>query len=426
MIMSPIALSVCLSSTVAAQVAQVPKSPQSVGKPSVKSSASSIGKENSRASHPPAPPVAPWKKQVADLLKQANEKTQTGEVGPARALVDQAISAVKENGADPDLLLADCLVADARIQVLERNMGLAEDSLKQSVDIRRKLLKPQDNLLIETVQEYAVLLDNMGRKGDADKLREEIAMTRAQERVAAVANARVTDSGDAIGAAIQLARQTTEKGDYDAALIQWKLALAAAQRQNSSGLRAAYCLIKLGDVYLYKKDYTQALHNMKLGVEAVKTTNPDSTCALMAFRRIGMIESMNKNYSQAIDAFAKASDICVKSHGDPRLAATSLQQGASMCIMAKENGKGEQLCKQLLEVSDQLTGAMKSTFKMTATSLLGSIYMQTGRMGEGMALMKQISQPAGGQDYAQQLTTDYTGMEKLADETMLKEATTAK
>lgn len=406
-----------------AQAAQPVKPSQPAAKAPVKSSTAAPNKTS--VASPATAPVAAWKKSVGELLKQANEKTEAGEVGPARTLVEQALSAVKENSGEQDLLMADCLMADGRIQALERNMGLAEDSIKQAVDIRRKLLKPEDSLLIEGIQEYAALLDKMGRKSEGDKLREEIAVTRAKERVAAVTNSENgSASGDSIGAAIQMARKATEKGDHETSLPLWKLALAAAQKHDSAGLRTAFCFIKLGDEYLYKKDSTQALHNLKLAIDALKPAHQDSQCALMAFRRVGMIESTNKNYAQAVDAFSKSVDIGLRSHADPRLTASTLQQLISMCIISKETGKGEQACKQLQDLSDQLTGAMKASSKMIATSMLGSIYMQTGRMSEGMALMKQISgsQPAYSQEYTQQITADYTAMEKLAEDAMMKEA----
>ncbi|MBY0549656.1 MAG: hypothetical protein K2W95_20430 [Candidatus Obscuribacterales bacterium] len=406
-----IAMSIFLSSCAIAQGAQ----------PAIKSPVKSLSAPSRAAA---AQPVPAWKQAAGELLKQANEKTQSGEVGPARSLVEQAVATVKENAGEQDLLMADCLLADGRIQALERNMGLAEESIKQAVDIRRKLLKPEAGLLIDALQEYASLLDKMGRKSEGDKIREEVALTHAKERVSAVVRpANGTAVGDSAAAAILLARQTAEKGDREAALAQWKLALAAAQKQDSAGLRTAYCFIKLGDEYLYKKDYTQALHNLKFAIDALKPAHQDSYCALIAFRRIGMIEATNKNFVQAIDSFAKSVDIATRTHADPRLTASTLQQLISMCIMNKDLGKGEQACKQLMELSDQLTGAMKASSKMTASSMLGSIYMQTGRMNEGMTLMKQLSgsQPANSQEYSQQLMADYTAMEKLADDAMLKE-----
>lgn len=327
--------------------------------------------------------------------------------------------------------MASCLVIDCRIQVLEGNRGLAEESIKKALEIKKSSLKAGDKLIVETLKEYASLLQDMGRKQDEAKIREEIASVQASERMsAATATPKLAGGSrsDACETAIQLARETSLKGSSEASLAQWKLALTAAQKQDSSGLRVAYCAVKLGDEYLTKRDNAAATQYYRIAIDALTGKNESSYCMVMALRRIGTIQSLDKEYAAGSRSFLKAADICTKLKADPRLMAMILQQSASMSVMAKDVSAGEQSCRNLLDISDQLTGAMKINAKISSSTLLGSLYMQTNRMSEGLALMGKIAsmQPGDPQEYAQQLMKENQQMEKGCDDAMFNEIVKAK
>ncbi len=365
-----------------------------------------------------------WRKTVRDNISLADEKVKVGEVGTARHLIDQAITTVKEQGSEEDRLMADCLITEGRIQIQEGNKGLAEDSLKQALDIRRKILKPGDKQVCDLIEEYAVLLDNMGRKAEAEKLREEVAVERAKERVAGATTASSGTTTNICDKAIELARQATTAGDREGAFAQWKLALAAAEKQSINDPRIGYCLLKLSDEYLQKKDYSQSEQSLKRAIEVLKGgSHETSNCTAMALRRLAYLEFMNKNMQRASDLYSKALEMENRVNADPRIIATTVQQVASISMVSKDFSRVEQACKQLQELSSQLTGASKTYARITATSLLGAIYMQTGRSREGMDLLKQISnmQPANATEYGKQLSADIIDAERLTDDRMYKE-----
>lgn len=360
-----------------------------------------------------------WRKTVKDLVGQANDKLKTGETGAARQLLEQALGQLKEKSGEEDILHADCLLTDGRIQVLEGNKGLADDSFRQALEIKRKLLKGNDKAVIDLIDEYAGLLDSMGRKADAEKLREEAAVAKAKDRANSLAAPTTGAKASTCDKAIALARDTSAGGDRSAALAQWKLALEAAEKQGANDPRVAYCLIKISDECSLKKDYGQAEENLKKAVEVLKSgPKSNSLCTGMAFRRLGVIDLTNKNYARAIDYYGRSLESQTKANADPRMIASTASQLASTCMLARDLSRGEQVCRQLQEISDQLTGSYKAYAKMTATSLLGGIYMQTGRMSEGMALMKQIST---NQSAYANLGAEMADAEKAADELMYRE-----
>lgn len=363
-----------------------------------------------------------WRKTVKDQLDQASQIVQKGEVGNARAILEQAKATVKDKASEQELLYADCLALEGRIQVLEGNKGLAEDSFHQALDLKRKLLKPNDKQIFDLIDEYSSLLSDMGRKSDAEKLKEEVAIERAKERLA-TGQTPVQGKGDAAGKAIEQARELSTKGDPQA-FAQWKIALEMVQKQGADDPRSAYCLLKIADCYQQKQNNTEAQEELNKSLEVLKSTGNDkSTCGFTVLRRLAYLAFANKNYQRAAELYSSALEIENKMNCDPRIIASTAQQLASIGMLTRDFAKAESACKQLQSISDQLTGVTKTYAKITATSILGGIYMQSGRTGEGMALMKQISsmQPANAQEYGAQLGKEITDSEKLAEDCILKE-----
>jgi ATP/maltotriose-dependent transcriptional regulator MalT len=99
---------------------------------------------------------------------------------------------------------------------------------------------------------------------------------------------------------------------------------------------------------------------------------------------------------------------------------STLQSLVSACMLTKDNARTEDVCRRLIQVSGKSTSTTARMQKSMATSMLASIYMQTGRMDEGMRMMKEASgsmqQQQGSTDgYAKAIQQEMLEIEKQID-----------
>ena len=77
----------------------------------------------------------------------------------------------------------------------------------------------------------------------------------------------------------------------------------------------------------------------------------------------------------------------------------------------------ESIAKKLLALSDKQTGAAAANNKRVATGVLSSIFIQTGRVDQGMALMKDLNKSKPDTDAYKARKVE---IEKTTDQSELK------
>lgn len=323
-------------------------------------------------------------------------------------------------GTNP-LEMATCSLATGRIQVTERSFGLADDSFKKALDLRESKLGANAPLVLLTCKEYAALLDQLDRKEEAKKLTERITLANATATASSATPTRTTTAApttDKFLTYIAEAKKAYAAKDVDTCKANWKLAVEAAEKDK--GPRLAYALVHLSDLYMMAKQTAESEALLKRAIKVREESNSTQTLGMCRnLARLGTIHLMNKNYQDAARVLEQASDIEEKLAPSPSLQAQTLQSYSSVLMLTKNFGKAEQVCKRLISLSEKLPGTIGASKKQIATSLLGGIYMQSGRMNEGMQIMKQMSSSAVNQsptEIVKAATDEFNNIEKEYDE----------
>ncbi len=94
-------------------------------------------------------------------------------------------------------------------------------------------------------------------------------------------------------------------------------------------------------------------------------------------------------------------------------------------MQTKDYKKGENACRQLLVLVNNDSSSHKNMKKMMATSMLGGMLMQSGRMAEGMKVIQDMAQAGtpsaqASQEYVAAMTEEWKTVEKQAEDAELK------
>lgn len=322
-------------------------------------------------------------------------------------------------GTNP-LEMATCSLATGRIQVTERSFGLADDSFKKALDLRESKLGATAPLVLLTCKEYAALLDQLDRKDEAKKLTERITVANATATAnsAAPVPSSSVPKTDKFLAYVAEAKKAYAAKDVDTCKANWKLAVEVAEKDK--GPRLAYALVHLSDLYMMDKQTAESEALLKRAIQVREETNSTQTLGMCRnLARLGTIYLMNKNYQEAARVLEQATSIEEKLSPSLSLQAQTLQSYSSVLMLTRNFGKAEQVCKRLISLSEKLPGPAGATKKQLATSVLGGIYIQSGRMNEGMQIMQQMGNSAVNQsttEIVKAATDEFNSIEKEYDE----------
>lgn len=363
---------------------------------------------------------AEYAEQVAGY---AGYLARKGEVGEARAQTERALSIAGKATGDSSLAKAQCSIANARTLVSERTYGLADDALSSALQLRESKHGPNALVVLLTCKEYADLLEQLDRKAEARKLRDRITLatvTAGASATASVASPGKANAGkDKFFALVEEAKKAADKNDSENAMANWKLAVKEAESAKRND-RLAYALLHLGDQFNAKQNNDEAEVLFKRALD-LREQSPSKESLGMARNLVRLANSYTrkKNYTSAERMLNRALECEEKSGATAALKAQTMQALLASCMLTRNLSRAEQVCKALIALSESNPGPMSTMKRAMATSMLAGVYMQTGRMNEGMQMMKGSSSamtPASTQDYGNAMKAEFTTVEKEVDQ----------
>ncbi len=345
-----------------------------------------------------------------------------GAVGEARTLLDQAMELVGKLGQAHPLEQAWCYLALGRTQIAEGVPGLADDSFKKALELREAKLGAKNELVLDTMSEYATLLEQLDRKDEAKKLQEKVTLAHAT----AAATAGSTGASTAAPGAslfkkyIATARDAEAKGDRQTAIANWKLALSETEKSTAKDGRAAFVLVHLADQYLYNKETAEAQALYKRGIEMREQASATDTLGMARnLLRLATLYTGKSDYAESNRLLSRALAIEDRCGASDLLLSNTLQYLCSGCVAGKDFAQAEAACKRLISVAGSMQSPTAVMKKNMGTGMLVSIYMQTGRMAEGASMAKDLSgafAQAKSNDLTAAYQADYNAVEKQVDE----------
>lgn len=366
-------------------------------------------------------------KLAGQLAGLASYYARKGENAQAWSHTERAMDILGKTGGGGTnpLEMASCSLATGRTQITERSFGLADDSFKKALELRESKLGPNSPLVLLTLKEYAALLEQLDRKGEAKKLIERITLANATAAASTTADTKPTTAAtsskkDKFLQHVEAAKNAyTVTKNLDDCKANWKLAVEAAEP--TKGTRLAYALVHLSDMYMWAKQYPESEALLKRALQVREAAgSTDSLGAARNMERLASVSMMNKNYQEAEKLLSRAAEIEQREKASNNLQAHTLLTLASACLFTKNHGKGEQVSKQLMSVAEKIPGPTGANKKQLAASTLGSIYMQTGRMNEGMRLMQEAAGAAqtmkSPEEFIKASTEEIAAIEKEFDD----------
>lgn len=360
------------------------------------------------------------------LAKLASYYVRKGEQGQARTYLDEAGQLLTGNEAKEPLENACYYLVLARRQNSEGSFGLADDSYQKALKLYDSAKPTNQSEVLQLAKEYASLLDNLGRKNEAEKLKDRINLARATASV--TSSTSVATSAGSTSNFLKLineAKQAANSGDHGKSKSLWRLALEDAQK-NGNDKRAAYVLVHLADEARLDKQEDEAvsLYRQSLSVRE-KCGATDGLGMARNLTRLAQCYMSSKKSTEAESLLRKAVDIEDKKDAAISLKAITLQSLLSASMLNKNTQQTEEVAKKLIAVSEKQEGLLGAQNKRMASSMLGAVYMQTGRMNEGIAIMKSVStemNKTSAADTSKAIMEQYNDADKSSDEAELKEA----
>lgn len=369
---------------------------------------------------------------AAKLAELADLQARKGETGLAGETTDRAVKILGGSEDKFPLEMATCYQAIGERQVATHSLGLADDSLKKALDLRSTKLPANDLLVLDTCRRYADLLNQLARKDEANKLQERIVLARAEAPggdSTATPDASKSDASkpDAskpdpskliLAKLVSEAKDASKAGDQGKAVTCWKAVVEAAEKSGAKDGRLPYALVHLGDAYKMQGSNDEATALYKRAIDLGQQPGaPKSLGVVRSISRLASIELQKKNSAAAASLFTRALALEDEQNAPDALVAGTLQKMISACMMAQDNAHVELAAKRLIALADKIGGPVGNMQKSMATAMLGSVYMKSGRMGEGMQLMKSMSHmprtnPA---DFANTAKDTYAADEVLYD-----------
>lgn len=332
----------------------------------------------------------------ADSAQAAMEMAQLagcygrkGAIGEARSTLDAARAILDRAGGDHALQNGVYWLNEASLQTSQNLPAMAEETLQKAC----ALLSTDESgkyYLAAALSEQATVLEQMERKSDAQKVREKLALLRGTA-TAPSTDAAAPAGNTAFDNYVKMAQAAVLKADRETAMTNWKLALAEAEKGSESDGRQAFVLVHLGDEYAFKMQAPEALAMYRKGLELREKTG--------ATRDLGMARNLNRlakmaigkqDYPGAEALLTKALGIEEACDAGDSIIADTLTALNTTYMMEKNASKSEGVCKRLLSIANKGTVGNAAVLKATCTATLGGLLMQTGRLQEGLEMMKQI------------------------------------
>lgn len=353
--------------------------------------------------------------------------TKKGNNAQAWNYIEQANATLGKAGgsAKHPITGAYCAIATARIQNLEGSKGLADQSYKKSLDLIQSAMKENAPLVILISKEYLPVLEAIEKTDEAKALKDKISLAEAAGTTGAANTAADTApkiqsklSGKEFAKIVGEAKQNMIDKDFDSALAKWQKALAMAEKEGSQK-KLAYVYFKMGDTYSLKdeKEKREALYK-KSALLREKMKETETLGMARVLTRLANYEIVNKNIDEAKRLLNRALEIETKQNASDGMIENTLRSLASACMMGKDFGKGEEVCRKLIVLAEKDTSPVAETKKAMSTSMLAGLMMQTGRMQEGMSMMQSMNgklTPESTKAYSSAVAAQFAAVENEVD-----------
>lgn len=364
-----------------------------------------------------------------ELANMGSLSALKGENEAAWKYNDEALSILESAKGENHLEKAACYLAIARTRQTERSLGLADEFFRKALEETETALGADAVSTLLICQEYAAILEKLERKDEAKKLSDRVTVSKTLATTASSTTSGalpVINEKAGINKMIADAKKMDESGDVAKSIDTWKATIAAIEKEKIKDERLAYCLVQLANKLMENKSYSEAEAILKKGIE-VRTAlgSPQNLGLARNLRRLGEAYLMQKNYEDAKNVLVKAYETEEAANADAATRASTLQRLANACMLCKDFNKGENACRQLLVLVANDSSSHKDMKKMMATSMLGGMLMQSGRMAEGMKIIQDMASSGtpsaqASQEYVAAMTEEWKNVEKLADDAELK------
>ncbi len=349
--------------------------------------------------------------QLAEL---ADVQARKGETAQTEESVSRAGELLGHSDEKYPLEMATCYQAIGEQQILAGTPALADDSFKKALDLRTAKLAPDDLAVLDTCRRYADVLKQLGRADDAKKLQERINAAKSDSGSASppaigassatktssavdgekAHHAKADGSRAALAKLVNDAKDADKGGDREKSVAAWKAVVENAEKTGASDGLLPYALVHLGDANALLKKSDEAAAAYRRGLSLRENGDKESKETLGMARnlcRVAGIEMQSKNSNEAERLYLKAIDLQDQLKAPDSLLAQTMANAISACMMSKDNAKVEQVCTRLTPIAEKEGGTVGQIHKRTAVAMLGSVYMKSGRMNEGMQLFKSMS-----------------------------------
>ncbi len=282
------------------------------------------------------------------------------------------------------------------------------------------------------VARYADLLKQLGRKDEAKKLQDRITLAKAEapslgastggtpggNTAAAPKEVKADKGKPALAKLVSEAKDPSNTGDKVKAITCWKAVVQEAEKSEAKDGRLPYALVHLGDAYRMQGSDEEAVALYKRAMEIREKEGATKSLGMVRnITRLANMELQKKNSVEASRLFIRALDLEDQQNAPDAIVAATLQNMITTCTSVQDNAHAEQAAKRLIPLAEKIGGATGNMQKRMAVTMLGVIYMKSGRMNEGMQLMRSMSNmpKPNKEDFADTMKHTFTADEAIYD-----------
>ena len=322
------------------------------------------------------------------LAKTGGWYARSGSLAEARSYINRAVDILGNADSKYPLEKASCYIAGARLQTAEGSLTLADDSYKKALALQEGKFAPDHPVVLKTCREYAALLDRLGRSSEAAKMRERVYKARSLPSN----NAEHACDQGVFFKAVQEGKAADLANDRARAFACWRQAVAEAEKRPDLDNQLPYALVRLGDEYRAGNQIAESFKFYKRAMSLREKSRSDNTLGMARnLERLALCYNAQNKWSEAEALLKRALDIEKKVQAGNQIIATTMESLLPACLANKDTKQAELVAGQLLSISEKQTGAAAANNRRMAKGVLSSIYIHSGRVDEGMKLLKELS-----------------------------------
>jgi non-specific serine/threonine protein kinase/serine/threonine-protein kinase len=325
--------------------------------------------------------------RITDFLEQifkvSNPSEARGNSITARELLDKASREIDSGLASDPEMQAQMLQVMGDVY---RNLGLygqAEPLLNRSVEIRQRLLGPNDPATLDAMSSLALLVHREGREGDAEKLQRQVLET--ERRVLGPQDARTVASMSQLSAIFfERGRyRDAEKLDRDVLALEQKIHGPESSRAIMAESILAFTLEEEGH---YKESETLQRQALDSAQRVLGNEHPDT---LKVMGRLAIVEEREGRFSDEEKLLRQVIDVARRVLGPEH--PETLEYMEQLTISLREqhrNEEAEKLARYVLEEQSR-TLSPDSRVLLASKGSLAEILLAEKRYNDAETLFRE-------------------------------------